>query len=78
MIDSTNININTASSPDVQTATFSNYYGGNVAKILVGTSAAGAITFVSLPFPGKISDVDLAKELLYVSCIVPHRRQALS
>ena len=69
VIDSTNINIPTASDPDVQSGTYSKYYSGNVAKILVGTSPAGAITFVSLPFPGKISDVDLTKELLYLDVL---------
>jgi hypothetical protein len=32
---------------------------GHVAKILVGINPAGAITFTFLPFPGKISDVDI-------------------
>ena len=59
IIDATNVNIPTSSDPQVQTATYSSYYGGNVVKLLVGISPSGAITFVSLPFPGKISDVDL-------------------
>jgi hypothetical protein len=64
VLDATNININTPQDPEVQSGTYSSYYSGNVLKILLGTSAAGAITFVSLPFPGKITDVVLTEQLL--------------
>jgi len=71
IIDSTNIPIPTAHDPDVQGSTYSKYYAGNVAKILLGITTSGVITFVSLPYPGRISDVDLAKILLDLELIDP-------
>lgn len=62
VLDCTNINLETHSDPDVQCVTYSKYYAGNVAKILVGTSASGAITFCSLGYPGKISDNTITEE----------------
>jgi hypothetical protein len=59
VVDATNLNIPTASDPDIQRVTWSSYYSRNVCKILIGTSPSGAITFASMPFPGKIGDVDL-------------------
>jgi hypothetical protein len=62
VLDCTNINIQTHTDPDNQRVTWSKYYAGNVAKILIGTSAAGGITFASLAYPGKISDNDITAE----------------
>ena len=62
VLDCTNINIETHSNPEVQGNTWSSYYSGNVVKILIGTSPNGAITFCSLAFPGKASDVDITQE----------------
>jgi hypothetical protein len=45
-------------------ATYSKYYSGNVAKVNVGITSSGVITFASLAYPGKISDVAIAKTLL--------------
>ena len=35
-----------------------------MAKVLLGMNPAGAMTFTSLPFPGKITDVDITNESL--------------
>jgi hypothetical protein len=61
VLDATNISLPTPSDPDVQSATYSSYYSANCAKILVGITPSGAITFISLPYPGKISDTDLTE-----------------
>jgi hypothetical protein len=63
IIDTTNINVHTARDPDVSNATYSKYYGGNVAKVNVGIISSGVITFASLAYPEKISDVAIANTL---------------
>ena len=62
--DCTAIDIETTSNPDVKRVTYSAYYGGNVSKILVGMSPAGAITFCSLAYPGGISDSEITEDSL--------------
>jgi len=64
IVDTTNVDLPVPSDTDVNSATFQRYYGGSVAKILVGINPAGAVTFASLPYPGKISDADLFKRTI--------------
>ena len=49
------------SSPELQQMTFSNYKNDNTFKGLVGISPDGSVTFVSLLYPGSISDKELTK-----------------
>jgi uncharacterized membrane protein YgcG len=59
VLDCTNINLETHSDPDVQCTSYSKYYAGNCAKILIGTHPSGAIIFCSLAYPGRVSDNDI-------------------
>lgn len=54
--DATNTDLEAPSDPDVNHATYSQYYGDNVTKSLIGTSCTGAIILASLALPGCIGD----------------------
>jgi hypothetical protein len=64
VLDCTNIDVETHSDPFAQRVTYSSYYSGNVAKILIGVSPAGALVFASLCYPGRCSDTDLTEHSL--------------
>ena len=67
VVDSTNINIETPLDPGMNTCTFSDYYGGNVVKLLIGQTPQGYLSYFSRAFPGKITDTDLLESTLFVS-----------
>eukprot|EP00122_Pirum_gemmata_P005422 Pgem_evm1s4940 len=59
IIDATELFINTPSSRELQSASWSEYKHHNTLKILVGISSTGHVTFVSDCHPGGISDRDI-------------------
>ena len=60
--DATEIFISQPRLPELQQMTFSNYKNHNTFKALIGISPSRAITFVSLLFPGSISDKELTRK----------------
>jgi hypothetical protein len=62
VVDSTNLNIDNACDPDAAGGTHSRYYAGTVAKYLICMTPGGSIVYVSLPYPGKITDTRLHRE----------------
>ena len=61
IIDATEIYVEQPKLPELQQITFSNYKNDNTYKGLVGISPSGVITFVSLLYPGSISDKELTR-----------------
>ena len=61
IIDATEIYVEQPKLPELQQITFSNYKNDNTYKGLVGISPNGVITFVSLLYPGSISDKELTR-----------------
>eukprot|EP00122_Pirum_gemmata_P019411 Pgem_evm1s18182 len=61
IIDATELFINTPSSRELQSATWSEYKHHNTVKILVGISSTGHVTYISDCHPGGISDRDITK-----------------
>lgn len=75
ILDCTEFKIQRSSDPQIQQATYSNYYGTNTFKVLVGGTENGAIIYVSDVFGGCISDrkitevsgfLDLVEEGQYI------------
>ena len=62
VVDATEIYIQKPHLPWLQRMTFSSYKNSNNYKTLVGISHEGVITFVSLLFPGSISDKELTRQ----------------
>ena len=62
IIDATEIYIEQPKLPELQQMTFSSYKNDNTYKALVRISLDGAITFVSLLYPGCISDKALTRK----------------
>ena len=69
IIDDTEVFIETPSLPEIQQMTFSSYKNHNTYKALVGISPGGAITFVSILFPGSISDKELTRKSGLLQCL---------
>ena len=61
IIDATEIYVEQPKLPEQKQITFSNYKNDNMYKGLVGISLNGVITFVSLLYPGSISDKELTR-----------------
>lgn len=62
IIDCTEIFIETPSTPELRTATWSDYKQHNTAKILVSVTPNGAFNFISKAWGGRTSDVHLTRE----------------
>ena len=61
ILDATEIFIETPNDLHVQSSTWSNYKHHNTAKLLVGCTPNGAISFISELYVGAISDVELTR-----------------
>ena len=61
LIDCTEMKIPRPKSPVAQQLTFSNYMNCNNAKVLVGISPTGAVSFVAELFGGNVSDKELTR-----------------
>ena len=61
IIDATEIFLETPTNLQIQSSTWSNYKHHNTAKLLIGCTPNGAISFVSSAFVGSISDVELTE-----------------
>ena len=61
VLDCTEVFVQTPSSLENRSLTFSNYKSHDTFKALVGISMTGAVTFVSKLWPGSTSDVDITR-----------------
>ena len=61
VIDAKEIYVEQPKLPELQQINFSNYKNDNTYKGLDGISPNGVITFVSLLYPGSISDKELTR-----------------
>ena len=62
VLDATEVYMQKPHLPELLRMSFSNYKNSNTYKGLVGISPEGVITFVSLLFPGSISDKELTRQ----------------
>ena len=61
IIGATEIFLETPTDLQIQSSTWSNYKHHNTAKVLIGCTPNGAISFVSSAFVGSISDIELTE-----------------
>lgn len=62
IIDATEFFCETPSDPTGQQATWSPYKNHNTFKVLIGIRQSGEVAFVSLCYPGRISDKELTRQ----------------
>ena len=71
IVDATEIYVEQPELPEIQQMTFSSYKNDNTYKALVGISPNGVITFVSLLYPGSISDKELTRRCGILDLLEP-------
>ena len=69
IIDASEIFIQTPSDLHVQSSSWSNYKHHNTAKVLIGCTPNGAVSFVSSLFFGSISDIELTRASGYLETL---------
>ena len=69
ILDASEIFIETPSDLFAQSSTWSNYKQHNTAKVLIGCTPNGVISFVSSLYVGSISDVELTKVSGYLDTL---------
>ena len=69
IIDATEVFIQTPSDLRMQSSTWSNYKHHNTAKVLIGCTPNGVVTFVSKLYVGSISDVELTSVSGYLKTL---------